>query len=112
MVISPVVRGLFGLAWDAAENKLTVTPRLPPEWDKATLYHVPLGSGTVDLTLSRSGKMLLVRAAGMIRVNDLLVRPHLEGAQATQRTSSSLFPVQVDFVTGEGYVEKTVKFTW
>ena len=184
MVISPVVRGLFGLAWDAAENKLTVTPSLPAEWDKATLHHVPLGSGTVDLVLSRSGKKLLVRATSssaqsvvlgslapgaefsgnvlriplaaveaglshelpeagsitqqmkvldqqysgnsltlrlsaaagshqkiMLRVNDAHIRLQVEGAQAPQ-TSASLFPVQIDFAAGEGYVEKTVKFTW
>ncbi len=184
MVISPVVRGLFGLAWDAAASKLMVTPSLPAEWDHAMLHHVPLGSGAVDLVLTRSGKMLLVRvnsssaqsvllgsltpgaqfsgnllriplaavevglshelpAAGsvtqqmkvldqqsssnsltlrlsavagshqkiMLRVNDPHVRPHIEGAQAPP-TSSSLYPLQVDFGTGEGYVEKTVKVTW
>jgi hypothetical protein len=35
-----------------------------------------------------------------------------EGAQIQQTGSSSLRPVQVDFAAGEGYVEKTVKFTW
>ncbi len=45
MVISPVLRGLFGLEWDAAGNKLTVTPSLPADWDRATLRHVPLAGG-------------------------------------------------------------------
>jgi glycogen debranching enzyme len=64
MVISPVLRGLFGLEWDAAGNKLTVTPSLPAEWDRATLRHVPVGSGSVDVEITRSGTMLLVRATG------------------------------------------------
>ena len=29
-----------------------------------------------------------------------------------QENNSSLRPVQIDFGTGEGYVEKTLKFTW
>jgi hypothetical protein len=61
MVISPVLRGLFGLEWDAAGNKLTVTPSLPADWDRATLRHVPLAGGSVDVEITRSGAMLLVR---------------------------------------------------
>jgi glycogen debranching enzyme len=63
MVISPVLRGLFGLEWDAAGNKLTVTPSLPAGWDGATLRHVPLAGGTVDVEITRSAAMLLVRTA-------------------------------------------------
>ena len=64
MVISPVLRGLFGLEWDAAGKKLTVTPSLPAEWDRAKLRHVPLAGGAIDLEMTRAGAMLLVRATG------------------------------------------------
>jgi hypothetical protein len=63
MVISPVVRGLFGLEWNAAGNKLTVTPSLPADWDRATLRHVPLAGSTVDVEITRSGSTLLVRTS-------------------------------------------------
>ena len=63
MVISPVLRGLFGLEWNAAGNKLTVTPSLPADWDRATLRHVPLAGGSVDVEITRSGATLLVRTA-------------------------------------------------
>ncbi len=49
----------------------------------------------------------------MLRVNDTHAKPHVEGAQMSRQASnSSLRPLQVDFGAGEGYVEKTVKFTW
>jgi hypothetical protein len=64
MVISPVLRGLFGLDWDAADNKISVTPHLPADWVRATLRHVPLAAGNVDLEITRSGATLLVRASG------------------------------------------------
>ncbi len=70
MVISPVVRGLFGVEWDAAPNKLIVTPSLPAQWDHAALRHVPLGGGKVDLEITRSGTMLQVRARGSSVVLD------------------------------------------
>jgi hypothetical protein len=185
MVISPVLRGLFGLEWDAAANKLTITPSLPAQWDKAKLHHVPLGAGDLDLEMTRDGTILVVRATGpsaqqvvlasltpgaklsggllriplpaveaglthalpepgattqqmkvidqqssansltlslsalanshqtvMLRINDAHIKLRIDGAEAPPRTNSSVYPVQVDFAAGEGYVEKTVKFTW
>jgi glycogen debranching enzyme len=76
MVISPVLRGLFGLEWDAAANKLTVTPSLPAEWDRAALHHVPLAGGAVDLEMTRSAAMLVVRAVG----SAVLLDSHTPGA--------------------------------
>ncbi len=48
----------------------------------------------------------------MLRVNDPRVKLHVDGAQMPPESNSSLRPLQVDFGAGEGYVEKTVKFTW
>jgi glycogen debranching enzyme len=185
MVISPVIRGLFGLEWDAAGKKLTVTPSLPAQWDKARLHHVPFAGGEIDLDMTREGGTLVVRATGpsaqpvvlasltpgakwaanvlriplpaveaglshalpepgstteqmkvldqqysansltlrlaalagshqtiMLRVNDARAKPRAEGAQIQPAGASSLRPVHVDFGAGEGYVEKTIKFTW
>ena len=64
MIISPVVRGLFGLDWDAAAHKLMLSPSLPAEWDQAKLHHVPLGGGDLDLEFRREGTALLVRPSG------------------------------------------------
>jgi glycogen debranching enzyme len=185
MVISPVVRGLFGLEWDTSGKKLTVTPSLPAQWDKAALHHIPFAGADLDLEMKREGSMLMVRPAGpsarqvvlashtqgakwsgnvlqiplpavevgidhalpqpgattqqmkvidqqsaatsltltlsaaanshqtlMLRINDTRARLHVEGAQLPPESNSSLRPMQVDFGAGEGYVEKTVKFTW
>ena len=38
---SPIVRGLFGIEWNAAANELNVTPSLPARWDNATLSNIP-----------------------------------------------------------------------
>jgi hypothetical protein len=48
----------------------------------------------------------------MLRVNDPRAKPRAEGAQIQQTGNPSLRPVQIDFGAGDGYVEKTVKFTW
>lgn len=64
MVISPVLRGMFGLAWNAADHSLSVTPHLPADWDSASLHRIPVGDSTVDLTFTRRGRELEVRATG------------------------------------------------
>ncbi|MBW4045172.1 MAG: glycogen debranching protein [Acidobacteria bacterium] len=64
MVLTPAIRGLFGLGFDAQQNAITVDPHLPADWDHATLRHVPVGSHAVDLTFQREGAVLLVRASG------------------------------------------------
>ncbi len=64
MVISPVLRGMFGLEWDTASRTLTITPQFPAEWTSAKLLNVPFGSGHVDLNIERRGTQLLVRCTG------------------------------------------------
>ncbi len=62
MVITPLLRGLFGLSWDAPDKTLQVAPRLPADWDRAHLHNLRLGSTTVDLEFARTGGQLVVRA--------------------------------------------------
>jgi glycogen debranching enzyme len=63
MVVSPVLRGLFGLEWDDAAHTLSVTPHLPATWDRAAIRRVPFGGRTLDLSFRREGRDLLVQAS-------------------------------------------------
>jgi hypothetical protein len=64
MVISPIMRGLFGIEWNTEANELSVTPSLPAQWDKAKLLKVPFGKAGIDLEMTRDNEMLLLRATG------------------------------------------------
>jgi glycogen debranching enzyme len=64
MVISPILRGLFGLAWDGSARTLSVTPHLPATWDRATIRRLPFGDRTLDVKFRREGRELLVQASG------------------------------------------------
>ncbi len=64
MVISPAVRGMFGLEWSASENSLTVTPSLPAQWKEARITQIPLGQSRVGLEMHRNGSTLFVRLTG------------------------------------------------
>ena len=74
MVISPVVRGLFGLAWNTSANTLTVNPHLPADWQGATVRNVPFGNRKFDLKFTRTAADLVVEAihppAGFLLASD------------------------------------------
>ncbi len=184
MVISPVLRGMFGLEWNAASHTLTITPHLPADWKTATIHHLPFGESDVDLTFTRRGRDLIVQASGtsaekmhlqsravgariegatlniplpaaevaiaahlpafgqetrqmkvlnqqstsngitltlaapalsrqtlVLRQNIANMKVHAEGAQIGAAIDG-LQSITVDFPVGEGYVTKTVKFSW
>jgi hypothetical protein len=69
MVISPLLRGLFGLEWDAKNRSLRLAPRLPADWERARLRNVPLGNATIDL--------LYERRAGQWRVRTIAKSPQV-----------------------------------
>ncbi len=64
MVLTPAIRGLFGITTDALHNSISVVPHLPAEWDHAVLRHVPVGRTFIDLSFKRDGAFLVVRATG------------------------------------------------
>ena len=80
MVISPIVRGMFGLEWNSAGHTLTVTPHLPADWNTAALRHVPFGTSWLDLRFAREGQSLLVTATGPA-TEGLHLASHLDGAR-------------------------------
>jgi hypothetical protein len=53
MVVTPTLRGLFGIDIDAQAKTITVNPHLPAGWEHARLAHLVIPSGFVDLTLTR-----------------------------------------------------------
>jgi glycogen debranching enzyme len=61
MVISPLLRGLFGLEVDSIENTISLTPHIPADWTSASLHAVRLGNGYVDFTFTRTSDSLLLK---------------------------------------------------
>jgi hypothetical protein len=62
MVVSPLVRGLFGLDWDAVTKRLRVNPQLPADWDRVKLRNVRVGDASVDVEMERTGGALQITA--------------------------------------------------
>jgi len=62
MVMTPALRGLFGLDWNAPARVLRVAPNLPAAWDRARLHNVPLGDSRLEVEFTRDAQRLVVRA--------------------------------------------------
>src|SRR5712664_1996952 len=53
MVVSPLLRGMFGLAIDAKSGTLTFAPHAPAGWTRFTICNVRAGAAEMDLTYSK-----------------------------------------------------------
>jgi glycogen debranching enzyme len=48
MVVSPLLRGLFGLQVDALDRRISMEPHLPAAWDRFEIRNVPLAGGLAE----------------------------------------------------------------
>jgi hypothetical protein len=66
MVVSPLVRGLFGLETDATAGTLTLAPHVPADWTSFGIRNVPVGTAKLDLRYAKDlgGITLEVKASG------------------------------------------------
>ncbi|HKV61318.1 MAG TPA: hypothetical protein VJO16_05355 [Candidatus Acidoferrum sp.] len=53
MVVSPLLRGMFGLQADAATGTLTFAPHVPADWTSFGIRGVPVGTEKLDLRYSK-----------------------------------------------------------
>jgi hypothetical protein len=49
MVVSPILRGLFGLETNAAAGEITLKPHVPADWPSFTIANLDVGSTTLAL---------------------------------------------------------------
>jgi glycogen debranching enzyme len=89
MVITPTLRGLFGISIDAQSKIITVNPHLPASWDHAAINHLALPGGEETLNFDRSGAVLEVTASDNHHTGFRL-RSDLPSATSAQLPSGSI----------------------
>jgi glycogen debranching enzyme len=63
MVVTPTLRGLFGLDIDAQTKTITVNPHLPANWDRAAIRNLRVGDQTANLSfVQRNGELLISKS--------------------------------------------------
>ena len=62
MVISPLLRGMFGLSSDAGAHLLTFAPHVPADWANFAVKNVHVGACVVDLRYHRTEETITLDA--------------------------------------------------
>jgi glycogen debranching enzyme len=62
MVISPILRGLFGLQIDAGKHQVTLEPHIPPDWTSFTMRNIHIGETELDLHYKKTADTLTLEA--------------------------------------------------
>jgi glycogen debranching enzyme len=91
MVVTPTLRGLFGITVDATTKTITVNPHLPAGWDKAEIKNIRLGDRSVDLAFNRIGGVLQVGATSGDEAS-IQLRSDIPGA-LTPKASTKHLPL-------------------
>ena len=79
MLLTPLLRGLVGWEGDVPDDRVSLSPHLPPQWDSLTVERLPVGTGRYTVRFARTDTTLameLTRTAGT-GVDTLVFSPAL-----------------------------------
>jgi hypothetical protein len=85
MVVTPLVRGLFGITRDATTHELIVDPHLPAEWDHAAVHNLSVGGQVVNLDMHRETTALVVRMTPAGKSSQAILLSSKDGIKAAQQ---------------------------
>src|SRR5204862_4197856 len=63
MVISPLLRGLFGLEVDAAGRRLTFAPHIPADWNSFAIDNVHVGTVALNFRYHKTAEELTLETS-------------------------------------------------
>ena len=61
MVISPILRGLFGLQANAEGHEIQLAPHVPADWTWFAIHNVPIGPGAVDFEYHKTADSIVLQ---------------------------------------------------
>lgn len=62
MVISPILRGMFGLQTDVEKHEITLAPHVPADWTSFSIRNVRVGEVGVDFQYRKTDDSLILEA--------------------------------------------------
>ncbi len=62
MVISPILRGMFGLQTDAEKHQITLAPHVPADWSWFAIHNVNVGGTSVDFEYRKTPESVVLVA--------------------------------------------------
>lgn len=92
MVITPLLRGMFGLRQDSFTHTLHIRPQLPADWDSAEVRHVRVGDSNCSVRFVRRGTNL-VATVSTLSGPQVHLATDAPGAHASDGGASIEFPL-------------------
>jgi len=62
MVVSPILRGMFGLQIDAEKPQITLAPHVPESWTSFAIHSVSVGGTSVDFQYRKTTEAVVLEA--------------------------------------------------
>jgi hypothetical protein len=60
MVISPILRGMFGLQIDAEQRQITLAPHVPSDWTSFAIHNIRAGDAVVDFQYRKTADTVVL----------------------------------------------------
>ena len=92
MVITPALRGLFGIDVDGLSGVVRLDPHLPADWDSASVERVHVGASVCSLMYQRQGQSLVVKISNVSGPAIRLVSV-VKGSKVASDGASVAFPL-------------------
>ena len=97
MVVTPALRGLFGIDVDGLTHTVRLDPHLPADWDHAAVERLHVGDSVCTLEFTRVGTKLEVRAKTTVgpAVRLVSARTQNEAPEGGETVEFALPPVEI-----------------
>jgi glycogen debranching enzyme len=87
MVVSPLLRGMFGLSTDAKAATLTFAPHFPADWDSLGINNLRVGENKLQLNFTKSAEGIFLEAGRTAGAGESIIefRPPISLRAAVQK---------------------------
>jgi glycogen debranching enzyme len=116
MVVSPILRGMFGLSTDAKTNTVTFSPHVPANWNSFSVRNIRVGDSRLNLTYTaKPGAITLeTECVGSAPCNILFkpaisLRAHVASVTSGPNAGRRAIPFHVTATDEDQHVEIQTK---
>jgi GH15 family glucan-1,4-alpha-glucosidase len=100
MVVSPLLRGMFGLSTDAKAATLTFAPHLPADWNSLGIDNLRVGENKLELNFTKTAEGIFLEAGRTSGTGESIIefRPSISLRATVQKAelNGKPFPFRVE----------------
>jgi hypothetical protein len=100
MVVSPLLRGMFGLSADAKAATLTFAPHLPADWNSLGIDNLRVGENKLELNFTKTAEGIFLEAGRTSGTGESIIefRPSISLRATVQKAelNGKPFPFRVE----------------